>query len=187
MLSKKTKFLAAVAAQMCVIFGIIVFKVSVISGGVPVLLPIEPVDPRDLLRGDYITFQYKISDLEPSYFAYSPVNNGDTVYVPLKEGSGVWSADKGVVRKIPKGDRRVFLRGKVESDSAGTFSGPASAGRNTKTVRVRYGIEEYFIPEGEGGNVSMWKREDKACAGVKVDSRGRAVITEIIVNGKPWP
>lgn len=187
-MAKKAQFLIVVAAQLCVILGIIIYKVSVITGGVPVVLPIEPVDPRDLLRGDYITFQYKISTLEPSYFAYSPVMNGDTVYVPLKEESGIFSADKGIAKEIPKGDTRIFLRGKVERGGAGdSFNPTFPVEPGNINIRVKYGIEEYFIPEGEGGRLNLWKKEDKACAEVKIDKRGRSAITKIIVNDKPWP
>ncbi|PJC47845.1 MAG: hypothetical protein CO034_01100, partial [Parcubacteria group bacterium CG_4_9_14_0_2_um_filter_35_11] len=64
MLTKQTKFIIAIAIQLVIIFSIIIFKMAVLTGGAEVLLRIEPVDPRDPLRGDYLTFQYKISNLD---------------------------------------------------------------------------------------------------------------------------
>ena len=51
--TKQTKFIIAIGIQLVILFAIIIFKSSVLIGGTEVLLKIEPVDPRDILRGDY--------------------------------------------------------------------------------------------------------------------------------------
>ena len=45
------------------------------------MLRIAPVDQRDLLRGDYATFQYDISNLDSYYSRGEKIRNGDIVYV----------------------------------------------------------------------------------------------------------
>ena len=62
-LDKKSKFFLAVAIQLVIILLLLITKISIFSGGEEVLLKIAPVDPRDPLRGDYVTFRYDISDI----------------------------------------------------------------------------------------------------------------------------
>ena len=72
-MNKQTKFILAIALQLAVIFTIIIFKFSVFTGGTEVMLRIQPVDPRDPLRGDYVTFSYDISSVSSYQFEYSPI------------------------------------------------------------------------------------------------------------------
>jgi len=84
-ITKQTKFILAIVLQILIIFGIIIFKMIVLTGGTEVLLKIEPVDPRDPFRGDYVTFRYNISNLDFYLFSNKQIKNGDTVYVILQK------------------------------------------------------------------------------------------------------
>lgn len=184
MLTKQGKFLVAVSLQVAIIFAIIIFKLAVLAGGTDILLQIEPVDPRDLLRGDYATFQYNISNPN-SYLADETVRSGDTVYVTLRYAGKYWVASRVSKSKPTSG---VFLKGKVESGGAQSAEGQFRIpGFNTDLARfhVVYGIEEYFIPEGTGRNFNFWGRD--AGALVKVDDGGRAVLKQIYIDDRPWP
>ncbi len=75
-------FAAALAIQITLIGTIIGYKALTVATGTEVTLQIMPVDPRDPLRGDFLTFDYAITTLETYVFAYEPVKTGDTVYVP---------------------------------------------------------------------------------------------------------
>ena len=172
MLTKQTRFIIAVAIQLIIIFSIIIFKIAVLTGGTEILLRIEPVDPRDPLRGDHLTFSYKISNLHSYLFNYSPIREGDTVYVPLKQRGKYWTAVFGVQKTKPIGEEKIFLRGKVSRVYG-------------KRIYIIYGIEDYFIPEGTGQNFTFWRQE--VAARVSVDQNGNAVLKQIYVNGKPWP
>ena len=48
---------------MIAVVGIIYFE-GIRSSGTQVILATEPVDPRSLLRGDYVILNYQISDPE---------------------------------------------------------------------------------------------------------------------------
>jgi len=173
MLTKQTKFIIAIVVQLVIIFSIIIFKIAVLTGGTEVLLKIEPVDPRDPLRGDHLTFSYyKISNLYTYLFNYSPIRGGDTVYVPLKKQENYWIATFGVQKTKPIGEGKIFLRGKVSSVYG-------------DKVHIIYGIEDYFIPEGAGQDFTFWRQE--VVARVSVDENGNAVLKQIYVNDKPWP
>jgi uncharacterized membrane-anchored protein len=57
-------------------------------------------------------------------------------------------------------------------------------GRRRETVRVRYGIEEYFVPEGEGRAIERPRQAEKVTIRVAVDRFGNAGIEAILVDGK---
>lgn len=171
MITKQTKFIIAIAIQLVIIFSIIIFKMAVLMGGTDVLLKIEPVDPRDPLRGDHLTFSYKISNLDSYLFNYFPVREGDTVYIPLKQQRKYWVAVFGIQKTKPS-DGEIFIKGKV-ANSYGN------------SVRVIYGIEDYFIPEGVGQDFTFWGRE--IAARVSIDKNGKAVLKQIYVDNKSWP
>lgn len=191
-LTRQIKFILAVALQLLVIAGIIMFKVSIVTGGQEVLLKIKPVDPRDFLRGDYVTFQYDISDIPLSYFSDpSSIRNGDTVYVPIERTASPYRiAAYGVAKDssfMGTSRKRIFIKGKVADSSLGESD--VRKGfiefEYERKVHIRYGIEEYFIPEGAGQNVNFWEKE--VGAKVAVDEEGRAVLKQLYVNGELWP
>jgi len=180
-MTKQTKFILAIAFQAVIILAIIIFKVSVLTGGTTVMLRIAPVDPTDLLRGDYATFRYDISDVYPSY--NSGIKNGDAVYVSLYQSGKYWSSS--AVTKTPPAGGILFLKGRVESGGVADGTNPYDDNTGGSTLHVVYGIEQYFIPEGTGRNFSFWNKQ--SAAQVAVDENGNAVIKQIYVDEKPWP
>jgi len=94
MMTRGVKFVIVIALQILVIFAIIIFKTAVLSGGTEIILRIEPVDPRSPLRGDYVTFQYEISNIE-SYLLEdeTEIKNNDSVYVALNRYGTFWTVD----------------------------------------------------------------------------------------------
>ncbi|MFC1629938.1 GDYXXLXY domain-containing protein [Patescibacteria group bacterium] len=175
-MTKQTKFAIAVIVQLLIIFTIIIFKMAVLTGGTEVLLKIEPVDPRDPFRGDYVTFRYEISNIDSYYFPYPDKDNlkeGDTVYIPLEPRGKYWNVTYyRASRKKPTDQNQVFIKGKVLSVS-------------NYNVRIKYGIEEYFIEEGKGRGFSFWDKEVSAT--VVLDEDGNSVLKQLYVDDNPWP
>lgn len=184
-MTKLTKFILAILLQVIVLFAIVIFKVSILMGGTEVILKIAPVDPTSPLRGDYVTFQYDISNLYSYKFKDSQVRNGDTVYVILSQSGKYWMAQSAQLNK-PTNSNQVFIKGKVASGGIENQSDmlPYQQFGNSR-IHIIYGAEEYFIPEGKGRNFSFFNKE--AAAKVLVNDNGNAVLKEIIVDGKPWP
>ncbi len=198
MTNKTIQFVAAVALQAVVVLAIVVFKFSVLAGGTEILLHIRPIDPRDPLRGDYVTFQYDISEVS-SYLVRNgeTVRNSDTVYVALRQANRYWIAS-GVYRTKPD-EETLFIKGKVRSggeagapDAVSILEGdavfessPARRFPGGGMLRIAYGIEEYFIPEGAGRGFSFWGHD--VAARVAVDENGNAVLKQLYVDGARWP
>lgn len=70
--------------------GFILYKEYTLRTGTEVILKTEPVDPRDLFRGDYVVLNYEISTLdleeipvEDPYFEYN-----DRIYLVLELENG---------------------------------------------------------------------------------------------------
>lgn len=185
-MTKLTKFIVAIVLQVIIIFAIIIFKASVLTGGTEILLKIAPVDPTSPLRGDYATFQYDISNLDSYQLNGSRVRNGDTVYVVLYQSGKYWTARSASLNKPTTGNNQIFVKGKVASGGIKSQSDILPYQQSGRSrLHVVYGVEEYFIPEGKGRNFSFFSKE--AAAGVAVDENGNAALKKIYVDGKPWP
>lgn len=65
-LNNKTKILIAVGLQVMVFFIIIALKSFTIVTGTEVTLLVEPVDPYDIFRGEYVHLRYDISRIDLS-------------------------------------------------------------------------------------------------------------------------
>lgn len=204
-LTKTSKFLIGLAVQVLVILGIVIVKLAVLSGGTEIALRLVPVDPRDMLRGDYMTIRYDISSVPGYYFSYSPIQDGDTVYVPLIKNGLFWTATSGVSKNLPvqKNTDYVYIKGTVINGGAeaSAFSGNNNFNRfnNTGNVSLKYNIEQYYVPEGLGNTwvatrCSSWSGDrcldtgsDDTYAVVAVGDNGASVLKKLIHNGKPWP
>jgi uncharacterized membrane-anchored protein len=155
-------------AQTAVLAYMVTDRVRLLSSGREITLPIIPVDPRDLFRGEYVRLGYDIGRVAASLF-----------YVVIeKQADGAWKPVK-VSRAFPKetSPDRVVLKGRVAFDQT-----PWS--KANATQQVRYGIESYFVPEGEGKRLEDMAREKRMAALIAVDSGGNAAIKGIIIDGK---
>ena len=52
-----------------------------------------------------------------------------------------------------------------------------------KTINVKYGIENYFVPEGEGRVLERPKPGETVSIRLVVDRNGNAAIKAVLVNG----
>lgn len=184
-MSKATKFILAVFLQLTIVLLIILFKIVILAGGTEILLKIEPVDPRDPLRGDYITFQYQISHID-THLLDDQVKNNDTVYVLLKDTGKYWVASR--IKKSKPVSKEVFLRGKIASGGLSREKELfPSRSSGVSRITVVYGIEEYYIPENKGARLNLGRGENEIYAKVAVDDDGKAVLKQVYVDNKPWP
>ncbi|CAN7519106.1 GDYXXLXY domain-containing protein [Mesorhizobium sp. LjRoot246] len=128
---------------------IIAGRAAILRNGKEVLLKIEPIDPRDLLRGDFIILGYEISRIPVKMIADIPpdkLSSDDTsIVVRLKKGiDGYWAPTTAWFGKAPT---------QAAADEA-DISGHVAEGWDLRseggTVAPDYGIERFYLPEGEG-------------------------------------
>jgi len=192
-ISKQTKFILVIALQVFIIAMMIVFKLSIFTGGSEVILHIQPIDPQDPLRGDYVKLSYDISEIPFYYFNYSSIENGDEIYVPLRK-SGKYFYFSGSIDKEKPQDG-LFIKGIIKSggekvqDSifpSDVFDSPQKIMPEEEIIfSVIYGIEDYFISEGAGRFENFLG--DNNFAKVIIDENGNAILKQIFVNNEIWP
>jgi uncharacterized membrane-anchored protein len=132
--------------------------------GQEIKLKTVPVDPRDLLYGDYVTLGYEISQLSPAMWkgAGELPEPGDRVYVLLKPNNGLYEAAGIYGGKPAAAPGEAVLRGRVDSSW-------------DEQIRIAYGLEQYYVPEGTGKELEEQAKD--MIVTVKVASWGQAKIT----------
>jgi uncharacterized membrane-anchored protein len=154
---------------------IIAGRAAILRNGTEVLLKVEPVDPRDLLRGDYIALGYEISRIPASLVNAAPLTEGPddgTVYVRLKkQDNGFWGVSAAYVNAPPKEPIR---DGEVEMQGKQAYFVPP------EPMRVDYGIERFYLPEGEGLAIQNDMRVRPFGMKVAVSKSGQAQIKALM-------
>ncbi|ARQ58043.1 MULTISPECIES: GDYXXLXY domain-containing protein [Rhizobium] len=169
-----------VAGLQTVILGTIIqSRASILTNGTEVLLKTAPVDPRDFLRGDYVVLNYDISTVPVQTVSGGiPAEPGErTLWVRLKkQGDGFWTVTESSFQTLPRQPETVILR------SQPFYSGGLAAG---DSIRVEYGIERYYVPEGQGKPLEEARNDGNVAIAVRVSPDGSAQIRSLLVDGKP--
>lgn len=155
-------------------------RISILRSGTEVVLRTLPVDPRDLMRGDYVILSYDISRLPAKLIQGEPPRKSglNYLYVVLsKQPDGLWQADRALFeRPATLKENEVVLRGQVQA--------PLHIYDEHSTVSVVYGIERYYVPEGEGLAVEHAQRNGDVDIVLSVDEQGAAAIRAIRIDGR---
>jgi uncharacterized membrane-anchored protein len=150
-----------------ILAGFAAFKEYTLRFGTEIRLKTIPVDPRDLFRGDYVILHYTINNIAIESLPIQIVTNdfkvGETVYVTLKLDQNR-IAQINDISQIQPEEHVLFIRGKVSA-------------LNNSALSVKYGIENYFVPEGTGREIE--KRTSSSYVKVKIDRFGNAVIKSL--------
>ncbi len=160
-------FIGVIIAQVLILVGMAAGNELILSTDTrDVTLQTVPVDPRDLLRGDFVVLRYEISELRA---AGLDVLLGEDIFVELVEtGDGQWGA--AAIDRAPRSDWQRFIRGTVVS-------------KTDDRIELEYGIEAYFVPEGRGFEIETARDVDVVVA---LSDEGDAVIRHLIVDGDRW-
>jgi uncharacterized membrane-anchored protein len=158
--------LVTVVAQLVILVAMIALRAIPLITGKTVLVRVQPVDPRDLFRGDYVILSYEFSRVAPQdIVGLSKADSwkrskyeGRTVYVPLvRDTDGVhWRAEKATVVK--------------------PVSGPFLKGQMQRYGSIQFGIESYYVQEGTGRTYEHAIRDRKLSAELAVTSGGQAAL-----------
>ncbi len=144
--------------------------------GEVVLLEAARLDPRDYLRGDYVTLSYKIGTVPVSLFQGGLTNkpvNGMPVFVRLEKHGQFHVVERASLTPLQAERDHPVLQGK----SAVTWF---FAGANNASLRVDYGLERFYVQEGTGNP------RGKLTVEAVIPVSGRAVIKQVYIDGKPY-
>ncbi|MBD9372173.1 GDYXXLXY domain-containing protein [Rhizobium sp. ARZ01] len=177
--------LAAVLAalvQTAVLGYMVETRASILRIGTEVRLKTAPVDPRDLLRGDYVTLGYQISTIDKSIITgEAPVVSGlQTLWVRLVPGAdGLWTASQASFAPLTQQEGSVVAR------TSPFEYYPGLDGQVPDTISVAYGIERYYVPEGEGRVLEEARNAQALEVAARVSTAGRMQIRQILLDGEP--
>ncbi len=144
-----------------------------------ILLDTRPYDPREILRGDFITLNYVVSTI-PASLVSPPLEaggyyHGEPICVTLARQGEFWGVAAATQGRCdcaaPPPDGPYQVEGMIQW-------GGGSPGED---VRVDYGIGRYYVPEGKGSP------SGKITARVAVARHCRAFLKEIYLDGRPYP
>jgi len=167
-------FILVLALQSAWLLGMVATQEHALATGKTILLETRPVDPRDLLSGDYLMLNYKVSDVRGNLFS-PPVKNdlapGTKIFVALAPGSNqFYEVTRASTNRFAPSADEILLKA-------------ISANRwwnATNSVHVAYGIERYYVAEGTGNP------HGKLTVQAVVPASGHPKIKEVFLDGKPY-
>lgn len=182
-LKKRWLYIAAIIAallQSGVMLAGVQQRISILRNGTEVVLRTEPLDPRDLMRGDYVILNYDMSRLPARMIKGEPPRKSglNYIYVVLaKQPDGLWKAEHAqfvVPTDLPDG--QIFVRGEVQA--------PIQTYDENSLVRATYGIERYYVPEGEGRVIENVQLVGDVDVVLSVNDQGVAAIRALRFDGQ---
>ncbi len=147
------------------------------KSGVEIRVALAPVDPRDLLRGQYLRLSYAF-DRPETY------PSGDVGDRPVPPGGQVYAlltrTDGGLHEPLAyAADSAALLR---EMDKKRLDEPVIIVGRCAPNGRLfDFGVNRYFVPEGS--SEPSFSRTD---AVLLISAGGKARIARLLVDGEPW-
>mgnify|MGYP000114641618 CR=1 FL=1 len=140
--------------------------------GQEVVLDLRPVDPRDLLRGDYVIINLALTQISTDVpGAKDSWKAGDTVFVGL-DTSGATAVPANVT-------------GTRADAGPLAISGVVVSAADDTVLRVDYGIDAFFLPEGEGKKVERLAA-DRVHLVAAIGPKGRSVPLRLLVDGEEF-
>lgn len=161
----RTCFFGVVAAQAVFLLGWAGWHEHVRTHARVVRLKTLPVDPQDLLRGDYMILRYEISEVKRPIPAAAGRSNDGNFWVILEPMDGFHTAVATSNGKPELKPGQVAVIG---------WSGPGND--------VAYGIENYYVPEGKGS-----PRFESIEVEAAVSPTHRLYIKRVLLDGKSYP
>ena len=177
----RTWFALALIAliQTGVLLHLVLDRMRLITAGREITLPIRPVDPRDIFRGEYVRLGYDIDTLPLRLLTGERPADNAAFFVVLERGEGGDWRPVQISSRMPSPlpTERVALKARPLNSWPVVLSPEA-------TQHVRYGIEQYFVPQGEGRRLESLAREKKLAARIAVDGSGNAALKGLVIDGK---
>ncbi len=179
------------------LLSMILQRASLLTNGQEVRLRTVPLDPRDLLRGDYVVLRYDISRLDTRTIKTrvdGRFHYHQRAYVTLqKNDDGFWQA-VALADTLPKqlSPQQALIAGYVQRVHTPFVRRHHPRNDNTaapkcespcQIVYLRYGIEKYFVPEGQGKELEKQRNQHRVAVLVRLSKDGHAAIAGLDIDG----
>ena len=147
-------------------------RLQVQISGQEVVLNLRPVDPRDLLRGDYVILNLEIGRVPAALQMQGEIfGKGDKVYAGLEpDATGAAEVVRVARTRADAGPLAI----------AGTYRSMSGDDMN-----IDYGIDAFYLPEGEGKEIERLPAK-RVQVVVAIHPDGRALPLRLLVDGKTF-
>lgn len=200
------RLLIILAAMLAFLTAMVVRHADLRANGREVVLPMEPLDPRDLLLGYYSIIrtnahQLDMAELEGPKTGWSI---GDRAFVLLtEEEDGGWRPISVSARRPEDG---VFLQGRIrwantrsdwrdvavpeaeqDPDAQQVSSVPRREpvpGTERQVLNMAYNLEAYYAEAEQARELDTMRNEDRLRLIVSLAPDGRAVIKGLEIDGE---
>lgn len=145
----------------------------ILASGEKVLLKCRPIDPRSLFSGDYVILTYEITRIDLDSIPVKPgedrsFDNNEEIFVALEKPKGgkYWDA-VAASRDIAwlKSGHRIVIAGRID-----------------QYYNIKYGLEDYFVPQHEGREIEQ--ELENVHVEVSVMPDGSSAISRLFLEGK---
>ncbi len=201
-LSESIRALLAGALCLSILAGVLVVHAWPLWTGESALLPVTPIDPRDMFRGEYVhldtpatrlairaTGDARADDVVSPVVAVEPVGSwwaelpsedapraaalrGRIVYVQLERRAGTGESHPISISTVPVAGH-MNLRGRVSWYE-----------RQGERLNVDFGLDRYFMQEGTAKPVEdALRARQRVQMEIAVASSGHARIRQLLVDG----
>ena len=177
-MKRRVAFIVIVALRLAALAGMIAWRLHLLQTGQRVQIQCQPIDPRSILSGDYVVLNFAISRLargEVQGIEGQEFREHDRVYVALQPTHEPVARAVAVGRELEPLHRRypLVLRGEVVRRFYPRWS---------KHLVVRYGVEQYFVPQREGRRIEHAMRQTSV--ELAVAASGESAIRRLFVGGQ---
>ena len=181
------RYLLAALVLCGLILVIVVQRAGILRSGQEVRLETAPVDPRDLFRGDYVVLDYRIGTVNVPSNVTTSFKRGQRVFVTLRPDQNNKAKAVAISAEHPATTGNdVVIAGFVTATSTCALNdaGTRDCKLGSNAVGVRYGLETYFVPEGEGKKIEVMARARVEVVAAVAPS-GQSAIKRLLIDGVP--
>jgi len=179
-MNRRIAFHVAVALQLVFLGWMVAAKERALATGIRVVLKVQPIDPIDYQSGRYIQITPAIARIDPEKVPVvrgrlgAASLSGRVVFVEIAPEGELWEARRVVVDGSGASPRAPFLRARV---------GPPF----DATLRLDYSLDRFYIPaSGHDPSMLVGDPSHTIRVVVHVPSDGAGVISDLLIDGKPW-
>lgn len=185
-LTKNKQFLISLLVPVILLLSMTVKPLLTVLNGETINLQTTPIDPSDIVYGDYVSLEFKIEtlpltildkglekklDKSKDYFDFDSTL---PIYIELKENksTGISEATKVTETKPTSG---VFIKGSLSSY---VDNNQLDNGREQKTIQVDIPLDRYYVEDNTGTKLEEQARKGKVVMQVRVKN-GYAILTGV--------
>jgi len=166
-------FPVIVLLQLAVLVFMIAKQEYILAAGEKILIQCEPVDPRSLFSGDYVILNYTITSIDFEKIKMKPgeerlPDRNETVYVALEKRKGEKFWTEAAASRDPewlKKNYRTIIKGRIN-----------------QYYDIRFGVEEYFVPQFEGKEIE--REMDNVHVEVSIMPDRESAISRLFLNDR---